>query len=162
MCHDNDEQCKMGRGIDLFVQNLHEEFNGFWPEHSKISKICTSMGCFWPKHIMFKLKKYRGVIFDGTEDWCKIWRKTDLCFQRWHEFGKFSPEHTKVSKLRLWWDPFIQSRKCMSLKFTVELCVMTMHNNAKLEEELTCHFKIDMRNLRNFEPRTPKSQKVAL
>ena len=19
-------------------------------------------------------------MFDGTEDWCKIWRKTDLCF----------------------------------------------------------------------------------
>ena len=27
---------------------------------------------------------------DGTEDWCKIWRKTDLCLQKWHEkFGKF-------------------------------------------------------------------------
>ena len=30
-------------------------------------------------------------MFDGTEDWCKRWRKTDLCFQKWHEeFGKFS------------------------------------------------------------------------
>ena len=26
---------------------------------------------------MFELKKYRGVMFDGTEDWCEIWRKTD-------------------------------------------------------------------------------------
>ena len=32
----------------------------------------------------------------------------------------------------------------MSLKFTEELCVF--------EEELTCHFKIDMRNLTNFDP----------
>ena len=31
----------------------------------------------------------------------------------------------------------------MSLKFTEELCVMTMKNDAKFEEELTCHFKID-------------------
>ena len=61
-----------------------------WPEHSEISKICTLMGCFWPKYIMFELKKYRGVMFDGTEDWCKIWRKTDLYFLKWHEeFGKF-------------------------------------------------------------------------
>ena len=30
--------------------------------------------------IIFKLKKYRGVMFDGTEYWCKIWRKTDLYF----------------------------------------------------------------------------------
>ena len=36
----------------------------------------------------------------------------------------------------------------MSLKFTGELCVMAMKNDSKLEEELTCYFKIDMRNLR--------------
>ena len=28
--------------------------------------------------------------------------------------------------------PFIQSRKCMSLKFAGEFCVMTMKNDAKL------------------------------
>ena len=32
----------------------------------------------------------------------------------------------EVSKLRLWWDPFIQSRKCMNLKLREEFCVMTM------------------------------------
>ena len=31
---------------------------------------------------------------------------------------------------------------------------MTMINNAKFEEELTCHFKIDMKNLTNFDPST--------
>ena len=31
----------------------------------------------------------------------------------------------------------------MSLKFTEELCAMTMKNDAKFEEELTCPFKID-------------------
>ena len=51
------------------------------------------------------LKKYRGVIFDGTKYWCKIWRKTDLCFQKWHEeFGKFLPEHFQKSKnLDFYW-----------------------------------------------------------
>ena len=78
----------------------------------------------------------------------QIWRKTDLWFEKWHEkFSKFSPKHLKVSKLGLWWDPFAQSRKCMSLKFTEELCDMTMKSSAKFKEELTCHFKIDMRNL---------------
>ena len=42
----------------------------------------------------------------------------------------------------------------MSLKFTEELSVMTMKNDAKFEEELTCHFKVVMRNLTNFEPST--------
>ena len=50
----------------------------------------------------------------------------------------------------------------MILKFTGELCVMTMKNDAKIEEELTCQFKIDMRNLTNFDLTTRKSQKFAL
>ena len=34
--------------------------------------------------------------------------------------------------------------------------------DAKLEEELTCRFKIEMRTLMNFNPSTQKSQKFAL
>ena len=83
------------------------------------------MGGFWPKYIMFELKKYRGA---------------DFWFGKWHEeFGKFSPEHTKFSKLGLSLDSFTQSRKCMSLKLEVELSVMTMKNDAKFEIKLTCH-----------------------
>ena len=29
----------------------------FWPEQSKIIKICTLIGYFCPKHTMFELKK---------------------------------------------------------------------------------------------------------
>ena len=50
----------------------------------------------------------------------------------------------------------------MTLKFTEELCVMTMKNNAKFQEELTCHFKTDMRNLKNFDWSTRKYKKIAL
>ena len=32
----------------------------------------------------------------------------------------------------------------MSLKFTEELCVITMKNDTKIEEEMTCRFKIDV------------------
>ena len=59
-------------------------------------------------------------------------------------------------------DPFAQSRKGMTLIFTEELCVMAMKNNAKSKEELTCHFKPDMRNLTNFDSNTRKSKKIAL
>ena len=41
----------------------------------------------------------------------------------------------------------------MSLKFTVELCVMTMKNYTKIEEELTCRFKIGM-IFTSFDPST--------
>ena len=50
----------------------------------------------------------------------------------------------------------------MSLKFTVDLYVMTMKNDSKFEEELTFQFKIDMRNVTKFDPSTQKSQKFAL
>ena len=50
----------------------------------------------------------------------------------------------------------------MSLKFTEELFVMTMKNNTNNEEEMTCHFKIDMRSLTNSDPSTQKSPKFSL
>ena len=39
---------------------------------------------------------------------------------------------------------------------------MTTKNDTKIEEELTCRFKIDMRNLTNFDSSTQKSKKIAL
>ena len=85
-----------------------------------------------------------------------------MWFGKWHkQFGKFSPLvhfHSKVSKLGLWWDPFVQSRKFMSLKFTEELCAMIMKNDRKDKEELFFHFKIDVRNLTNFDPSFQKSE----
>ena len=68
----------------------------------------------------------------------------------------------KASQLGIWVDLLIQSRKSMSLKSTKELCVMTKKNNGKFDDELTCHFKIDVRNLMNFDQGTCKSQKFSL
>ena len=69
------------------------------------------------------------------EEWCKIWRKTDLLLGKWlEEFGKFSPEDSQVSKSELWWDTFVQSRKCMTLKLTEELRVMPVKNDTKIKE----------------------------
>ena len=55
------------------------------------------------KKNFFDLKKYRGVIFHEFKVPWKFEKKTDLWFGKWHEeFGKFSHEHSKISKLRLW------------------------------------------------------------
>ena len=114
MSRDTEEWCKVYRKADLLFQKW-QEFGELWPEHTKVSKLCTLIGSFCAKYITLDLKKYRRVIF---------W------FRKWHEeFVKFSPEHLKVSKLGLWWDSFIQSRKCMGLKFTEELCVIAMKND---------------------------------
>ena len=37
----------------------------------------------------------------------------------------------------------LQSKKFTSLEFTEDLCIMTIKNDAKFEEESACHFKID-------------------
>ena len=50
----------------------------------------------------------------------------------------------------------------MSLKFIGEFCVMTMKNDAKFEEKLTCQVKTDMRNLMSFDLSAEKFQKFAL
>ena len=54
------------------------------------------MGCFWPTYIMFKRKKYRGVVWwhwiliqNLKENW--------LVLSKWHgEFGKFSFKGWKI------------------------------------------------------------------
>ena len=88
------------------------------------------------------------------EKWLVVWKMA------W-EIGKILPEHTKVSRLGLLLGHFIQSRKCMSLKFAGELYFMTMTNDAKFEKGLTSHFKNDMSNLMNFDPNPRKSQKFS-
>ena len=158
--HDTEEWCKIWRKTDLWFGKWHEEYGKFSPEHLKVSKL----GLWWDPLIQskkkYELKIYRGIMLHDNEEWCKIWRKTDLSFGKRHEeFGNFSPEHSKVWKLEIWWDCFVQSKECMSLKSTEEFCVMAMKNHTKIEEELTCRFKINMRNFTNFDPSTQKSKK---
>ena len=117
----------------------------------------------WPKYIMFELKKFKELIFNGTEYWCKIWMKADLCSQECYEdFEKFSLTHSKVSELRLSMDPLAQSRKWVSLKFKGGLCVITMNNDAKFREELSCQFKMSHEEFNDFDRSSQKSQKYSL
>ena len=46
ICHDNEDWCKTGGGIDLLLQNWHKEFDKFWPEYLNISKKFTLMDSF--------------------------------------------------------------------------------------------------------------------
>ena len=129
MCCANGEWCK----IWLVSSKLTWRILQILTRALKNLKNLHFNGLLFTKVYNFELKKYRGVMFDGTEYWSKIWRKTDLRFQKWHEeFSKFSPEHVRKSKnWDFHWVFFIRSRKCMRLKFIGELCVMKMKNDAK-------------------------------
>ena len=135
---------KIWRGIDLSFQNWHKKFDKFRPKHSKVSKCFTLISFFWAKYILFRLKKYRGVIFHETEEGYKIWRGIDLLLQNWHKkFDKFWPEHPKVSKfftlMGFFWAKYILFKL---KKSTEELSFMKLKRDTQFEEESTCHFKI--------------------
>ena len=66
--------------------------------HVIFNQICTLIGSFCWKYNKFQLKKYRGLTSRYTEEWCKIWGKTDL-FQKWQEFGQFWSEHSSLENL---------------------------------------------------------------
>ena len=85
----------------------------------------------WHWRVMKNLKK----------SWLVVWKMT---WGIWQIFIR------ALESLRLWWDPFIQSRKCVSLKFTDKLPIMTMKNFVKFDEKLTCHFYIDITIWRMF------------
>ena len=77
-----------------------EKSQGIWlilMRAAESLKTCTLIGSFCRKHVKIQMKKYRRVMFHDTEEWCKVWRKTDLWFQKRHEeFGEFSPKHSKA------------------------------------------------------------------
>ena len=56
---------------------------------------------------------------------------------------------------------FVLSDKVLYLsqKSTEELCVITLKNDEKFQEELTCALKNEMKNLANFDP-TVESLKI--
>ena len=67
----------------------------FHPTTQKSENV-TPMGYFCPKYMRFELKKKRGVISHGTEQWCKIWETLTLWFQNSENctlMHSFCPKH---------------------------------------------------------------------
>ena len=61
------------------MQNLKKNLS----EDSKFSKICTLIGSFFSKYLMFDIKRYRGVIsFMTLKNDAKFEKKTDMLFQK--------------------------------------------------------------------------------
>ena len=89
--HYTEEWSKFWRKTDFCFKN---DKNLVHFDSTQVSKICTLICPFCAKYITFDLKKDRGVIFHDNKVLCKLWRKTDLWFEKWHdEFGKFSPKY---------------------------------------------------------------------
>ena len=89
------------------------------------------------------------------ENWHKIWRKTDLLFQKWQEFGEFWHEYSKVSKICSFIGSYSGKYLIVDLK-KVQRSYLSWH--AKFEEKLTCGLENDLRNVATFHQSTWKSQ----
>ena len=82
MSHDPEDWCKIWRENDLLFQNW-QEFSEIWPEHSKVSKICTFIGSYCAKYLMFDLKSTEELSFmtlksdaKFEKNWLVIWKMT--------------------------------------------------------------------------------------
>ena len=71
MSHDTEEWCKISKDPNLLFENW-QELSELWSKHSKVSKIFNLIGPFCAKYITLDSKKYRGVIFNDTEESFKI------------------------------------------------------------------------------------------
>ena len=86
--------------LSPFIQN-RKCMSFKFTEELCVMKIKNN-GSFWPKYIIFELKKVQRSYFWLHCRLMRNWRKTDFYFLKWHqEFGKFSPEHVWKSKI---WD----------------------------------------------------------
>ena len=80
ICHDTEEWCQFWRKTDLLFQKW-QKFGEFWSEPSKLLKICTLIGPFCTKYIIFDPKKYRGVIYHDTQESSKFEEKLTCGFE---------------------------------------------------------------------------------
>ena len=120
--HETEEGYKIWRGIYLLFQNWHKEFDKFWPEHSKVSKIFTLMGSFWAEYILFELKTYRELSF--------------MKLKRDKKFGEESTCRFKIDTRNL--TNFYQStRKCQTLMGS--FCPQKKINELKTYSGVMCH-----------------------
>ena len=87
ICYGNEKLRKIWRGTDLSFQGWHEEFDEFFPEHLKVSKIFILMDSFWANY-----KLYIAWTKKSTEE---------LSFIKLERDAKFAEESTCHFKIRI-------------------------------------------------------------
>ena len=102
-------------------------------------------------------------MFDDTDESCNVSKRLTcglkMTWGIWHIFI------ITLEKCQNWYFHGILFSDVEMHELKLYLGVMcndTDENDGKSEEELTCCFKIDIKNLTHFDSRTWKSQKLAL
>ena len=100
------------------LKNSHFDRSLPWKVYNVWPKKVQRSYLLWHYRVMQNLKKSWLLVRKVTRG---IWQIFTRVLESWD------------SKLGLLWGTFIPRRKCMSLKFTGELCVLTMKKDAKCE-----------------------------
>ena len=111
--------------IDKDFVNLIQALKSLKKLHFDWSLLCKVYN-IWPKKVQRSyISRHWRVMQNLKKNWLVVWKMT---WGIWQIFTRAR----KVLKIGLSLDPFIQSRKWMSLKIKRELCVTTMKNDTKL------------------------------
>ena len=87
--------------------------------------------CNVAEFVMFYIKKCTGDIFDGTEDWCKMWRKTDLFFQWW------------IWQVTWWqWQIFVHRLKNSDFMWEREMVELNQNKNSRQPDRTDAVWKL--------------------
>ena len=105
LCHDNEEWCKIWRGINLSVQNWHEEFDKFLPKQKGLSspfslarnriyieKYFFLLDTFKEWGCNFVVKDFRKFLFQNSgvqTTSAKKWDKVSICISSFYYFQSF-------------------------------------------------------------------------
>ena len=100
--------------------------------------LLTKLYNVWAKKVKRSYVWLHSRLIQSLKENWFVFPKTDM-----RNLANFHQSIFKSLKIGTSRDPFIRSKKCMSLKFRGEFCVIAMKNGAKFKEELTCQFKMN-------------------
>ena len=113
-------------------------------------KVSTLMGFFCPKHVKFKMKKYRGVMPHDTEEWCKVRRKKLTLGSKNNIRNLINFDGSSDKSKNLHFDMLLLSIASeVSIK-KGKKSYLYLKSDPNFEEKLPFSLKNDMRNLVNF------------
>ena len=157
MSHDTEEWCKIWRKTFFFFKNDKNLVN-FDPSTKKLmisalinlhfdwSLLCKVYNV-WPKKVQRNYISWHWRLMQNLKkkkNWLVVWKMT---WGIWQSFIR-TLENVKIGTFMGFFYP---KQKMYELRIYRELCVMTLKNDGKSKEELTCPFKTDIRNSKNVD-----------
>ena len=149
--HDAEQWCKIWINPDLVVSKMARGIGWTFIRVLKSLKNCTLMGSFCPKHIMFQVENFRGIMCHDTEEWCKILKKMIRALK--NDIRDF---------VNLHFDGLLLSKAYKDLTEKVQKSYVSWHWRVmqSLKKNWPLAPKNNMRNLVDFNASSGKSENL--